>query len=56
MLLLDIVLFRVAGEHQGERTVAGNVTSSTEGILQCEDGEHERRAGIVETKNTGEKP
>ena len=54
MLFLDIVLFRITGEHQRERTVAGNVTSSTEGILQREDGEHKRCTSIVESQNAGD--
>ena len=47
------MLFRVAGQNQGQSAVAGHIAGSAEGILQCEDGQHERRAGLVKAEHAG---
>ena len=51
LFFLDIVLLDVAGEHQGQSAVAGDVAGGAEGVLQGEDGEHQGRAGVVEAQD-----
>jgi len=47
-IALNLFAFGVACEDEGERTVAGDVAGGAEGILKCEDGEDESRAGGIE--------
>ena len=44
--LRDGVLFHVAGEHQGQGAVAGDVAGGAEAVLKGEDGEHEGGAVV----------
>ena len=39
-LRLNAVLFGIAGEHQGQRAVAGDVAGGAEAVLQGKDGQH----------------
>ena len=50
-LVLDAVLFGVAGEHQGQSAVAGDVAGGAEGVLQGEDGQHQAGARLVEAQH-----
>lgn len=54
VVVLDAVLLGVAGQHQGQSAVAGDVAGSAEAVLQGEDGEHQSGAGVIEHQNTGD--
>mgnify|MGYP007060449736 CR=1 FL=1 len=54
LVLLDPMLFGVAGQHQGQSTVAGDVAGSAEAVLQGKDGEHQSGAGVIEHQNAGD--
>ena len=54
VVVLDAVLLGVAGQHQGQSAVAGDIASSAEAVLQGEDGEHQSGAGVIEHQNAGD--
>ena len=54
VVVLDAVLLGVAGQHQGQSAVAGDVAGSAEAVLQGEDGEHQSGAGVIEHQNAGD--
>ena len=54
VVVLDAVLFGVAGQHQGQSAVASDVAGSAEAVLQGEDGEHQSGAGVIEHQNAGD--
>ena len=54
LLLLNMMAFCIAGEHQCQRTVAGHVACSSEAVLQCKDGKHQCSAGAVEFQYPGD--
>ena len=54
VVVLDAVLLGVAGQHQGQSAVAGDVAGGAEAVLQGEDGEHQSGAGVIEHQNAGD--
>ena len=54
VVVLDAVLLGVAGQHQGQSAVAGDVAGGAEAVLQGEDGEHQSGAGAIEHQNAGD--
>ena len=48
------MLLGVAGQHQGQSAVAGDVAGGAEAVLQGEDGEHQSGAGIVEHQDASD--
>ena len=51
-----MVLFRVAGEDQGQGPVAGDVAGGAEAVLQGEDGQHQGGAVVVKAQHAGDEP
>ena len=47
----NVVLFGVAGEHQRQGAVTGDVAGGAEGILQGKDGQHQARTGTVKVQH-----
>ena len=54
VVVLDAVLLGVAGQHQGQSAVAGDVAGGAEAVLQGEDGEHQSGASVIEHQNAGD--
>ena len=50
----DVVLFGVAGEHQGQGSVTGDVTGGAEAVLEGEDRQHEGQTLVTKEKNPGD--
>lgn len=40
-----------AREHEGNRTVAGDIARGAEAVLQCKNREHEGNAGFIEEED-----
>ena len=51
---LNAVLFRIACQEEGQSAVAGDVAGGSEGILQGKDGQHQSRAGLIESQDAGD--
>ena len=50
--LSDAMAVCVSGQNQGQSTISGHVTCSTEAVLQSEDGQHQSGTGVVEQQDT----
>ena len=54
LVLLDPMLFGVAGQHQGQSTVTGDVAGSAEAVLQGKDGQHQGGAGVIKHQHASD--
>ena len=52
--LSDAMAVCVSGQDQGQSTISGHVTCSTEAVLQSEDGQHQSSTGVVEQQDTSD--
>ena len=54
VVVLDAVLLGVAGQHQGQSAVAGDVAGSAEAVLQSKDGQHQGGAGVIKHQHASD--
>ena len=52
--LSDAMAVCVSGQDQGQSTISGHITCSTEAVLQSEDGQHQSGTGVVEQQDTSD--
>ena len=54
ILLGNLMLLCIAGEHQGQSAVAGYVAGGSEAVLKGKDGQHQGGSGIVKFQDAGD--